>query len=129
MDLHCPYMRGHYNEFVYFAGGPNQDNWREVGRFARILESVRKGPLPHHTRNNLPFGQAWNTGDPRKGLKGFIGWSEALENVPMAAALEIPYANAESKAVTARSARLLGKDLARALRRYLQARIPASQGS
>ena len=120
MDLHCPYMRGHYNEFVYFAGGPNQESWREVGRFARILESLQRGPLVFHAKNNLPFGQAWNTGDPRKGLKGFIGWSEALEEVRMAAALEIPYANAEGKAVTARSARLLGKDLARALRRYLQ---------
>jgi len=127
MDLHCPYIRGHFNEFVYFVGGPNQASWREVGRFARILEAIRKGPLPHHAGNNLPFGQAWNTGDPRKGLKGFSSWSAELENVPMAAALEIPYANAEGKAVTARSARLLGKDLARALRCYLQESIPAWQ--
>jgi hypothetical protein len=41
-----------------------------------------------------------------------------------ATTLEVAYANAESKEVTDESARSLGHDLARALRKYLQTDTP-----
>ncbi len=60
-DLHCPWIRGDRNETVYFVGGPRKTIWNEVGRFSRILESVQRGPIPFRSKNNLPFGQGWNT--------------------------------------------------------------------
>ncbi len=120
LDLHCPWIRGGYNEFVYFVGGPNEANWRRVQRFARILEGVRTGPLPYHTRNNLPFGKAWNTGKNYRGGKSFARWACEQPGIWLASSIEVPYANASGAAVTPAAARALGRDMAKALRRFLE---------
>ena len=120
LDMHCPYIRGRYNEFVYFVGSEDQDNWRRVQRFAAILEEVRTGPLPYHKRNNLPFGKAWNTGGNYKQGKSCARWMGEQPGIWLASSIEIPYANASSAPVTADAARALGRDLAKALRRFLE---------
>jgi hypothetical protein len=121
LDLHCPSIRGGGNETVYFVGGPSEKVWEEVGRFCKVLESVQDGPLAFSSKNNLPFGRGWNTRDNYKAGKPFARWAGELPGVALAATLEVAYANADGKAVTDRSARALGRDLAAALRAYLQA--------
>ena len=117
LDMHCPWVRGPFNEFVYFPGGPEQDNWRAVGEFARILEASRTGPLPYRAADNLPFGKAWNTVSSDESS---MAWAARVPGIAMAGAMEIPYSCARGHAVTARSARGLGRDLARAIRLYLE---------
>jgi len=110
-------MRGPHNEDIYFVGGPDKDNWKRVKRFSMILEAAQTGPLVFSSKNDLPFGKAWNVdgGPPRS----FTRWASNLPGVLVATSIEIPYANASGKAVTAETARALGRDLARALRRFL----------
>jgi len=117
LDLHCPWIRGEHNEEIYFVGGPEKENWERVQRFSQILEDVRTGPLVYSVKSNLPFGKAWNVseGPPRS----FTRWAANLAGVGIATSIEIPYANASGTTVTAESARALGHDLARALRRFL----------
>lgn len=118
LDLHCPTLRGRYNEQIYLVGQPGEALWQRVRHFSRILEESRKGPLPYRASDNLPFGKAWNTN--RGPLKSFARWAGELPGVQVAATIEIPYANVGDVTVTPGNARSFGKDLARALRRYLE---------
>jgi hypothetical protein len=122
LDLHCPYIRGRHNEVIYFVGGPNPAIWAETQRLSRILEKVAEGPLPYYARNNLPFGQAWNTGKNYRHGKSFGHWAAELPGINLASSVEVPYAKASGKPVTPESARAFGRDLARALRRFLEER-------
>ena len=120
LDMHCPHIRGPYNERIYFVGSENQDNWHRVERFCQILQSVRTGPLPYRASNNLPFGQGWNTRRNYGQGKSFSRWACEQPGIWLASSIEIPYANASGKPVTQTTARAFGSDLARALRRFLQ---------
>jgi hypothetical protein len=119
LDLHCPSIRGPHNEVIYFVGGPDAENWKRVGDLAKILEEVRQGPLVYRTADNLPFGKGWNTGIQQQDLKSFGLWAAELPGIAVASTIEIPYANASGAEVNAESARAFGRDLARAIRTYL----------
>jgi len=117
LDLHCPWIRGEHNEDLYFVGGPDPDNWARVGKFSEVLETVQTGPLVFSAKNNLPHGKAWNTSALSP---SFSRWAAGLPGIRMATSMEIPYANAGGREVTAESAHAFGRDLARALRRFLE---------
>jgi hypothetical protein len=120
IDLHCPHIRGRYNEFIYMVGSNESDIWREQQKFGQILERVRIGELPYLAQNNLPFGTAWNTGDYYGRLKSCRLWAGEQPGLSMATTFEIPYANVGMTVMTADNVRAFGRDLAHALRRYLE---------
>lgn len=120
LDLHCPAIRGGSHETIYLVGGPDAEKWREVGRFCTLLESTQSGPLVYRSKNNLAFGQEWNNKANYTTGKPFAHWAAELPGVVAATTMEVAYANAEGQAVTDESARALGRDIARALRQYLQ---------
>ena len=68
----------------------------------------------------MPFGTAWNTAANYGKQKSCSRWGSEQPKVLMASTIEIPYANVGTVTVTAENARAFGKDLAQALRRYLQ---------
>jgi hypothetical protein len=121
LDLHCPWIRGTRNEMIYMVGGPDLEIWKEVGKFSGILEKVQKGPLVYRKADNLPFGKEWNTGRNYQGKKSCSRWAGELEGIRFATTIETPYANVRKGEVTAESARAFGADVARAIRRYLEA--------
>ena len=120
LDLHCPTLRGAYNETIYFVGSENQDHWEKVTRFSGILESLQSGPLLYRAKDNLPFGKAWNTGKNYGQGRSFKRWAEEIPGIALSSTIEISYANANGTTVTAEGARRFGRDLARAVRRFLQ---------
>jgi hypothetical protein len=121
LDLHCPTLRGRHNETIYFVGGRDPAIWREVERFAGIVEREQRGPLKYSTADNVPFGTAWNTaGNTTQGTP-CAHWTAQLGGIRMASTLEFSYSNANGGEVTADSARAFGADLARGLRVYLGA--------
>ncbi len=119
-DLHCPHIRGAYNEVIYIVGSEPPAMWEQQCAFGKILEAVRTGPLPYKASDNLPFGKAWNTPANFGAGKGFGRWAGELPGIRLAAGFEIPYANAGGQTVTADAARAFGQDLAKAIRRYLE---------
>jgi hypothetical protein len=121
MDMHCPAARGPDHEIVYFVGGQDEKIWSEVGKFCTTLERVQTGPIVFRSKNNMPFGKSWNNPKNYTTGKPFSHWAAELPGVRVATTIEVAYANAEGDIVTDQSARALGHDLARALRRYLQA--------
>lgn len=119
MDLHCPAARGPTHEIVYFVGGPDEKIWTEVSTFCRTLATIQTGPIVYRTKNNLLFGQGWNTQANYTSGKPFSHWAAELPGIRVATTIEVAYANAEGNTVTDETARAFGHDLARALRRYL----------
>jgi hypothetical protein len=121
-DLHCPYIRGggdgpSSNERIFFVGNPSQEIWDRQQQFCRVLQEVQTGPLVYDPKNNLPWGQKWNTlKEPRSCSR----WTATLPGILVATTIEIPYANVAGTPVTPESARALGHDLARAIRVYLE---------
>ena len=120
MDMHCPHIRGSYNEDIYFPGGPDPRNWAEVLHFSSIIERIQTGPLVFSAENNLPYGTAWNV--PANGVQGlsFGGWSSRLSGIKLGTSIEIPYANASGREVNQETARAFGHDLTAAIQAYLQ---------
>jgi hypothetical protein len=118
-DLHCPWIRGPYNEVIYMVGSANPEIWQRQTAFGQILEQVQQGPLKYRAADNLPFGKAWNT-DANYGQGVSFGrWASQLEGIGLAATFEIPYANAAGGVVDADSARAFGHDLLRAIRQFV----------
>jgi hypothetical protein len=124
MDMHCPAARGGTNEIVYFVGGPDEKIWNEVNKFCRMLETVQTGPIKYRSKNNMVYGQGWNSDKNYTTGKPFSHWAAEIPGVRVATTIEVAYANAEGDIVTDQTARALGHDLARALRRYLQTAQP-----
>ena len=120
LDLHCPYIRGGRNEAIFFVGLPNESAWRNLQRFSGILESLPPKGLPYHAKDNLPFGQEWNNLAKLGEGKSMADWASEIPGVEVASTLEIAYANDAGTPVTPDSARAFGRDLARAIRRFLE---------
>jgi hypothetical protein len=120
LDLHCPYIGGKHNEVIYLVGSSNPEIWKQQQKFGAILESVRQGPLPYLAESNLPFGTGWNTAANYGKQKSCSRWGAEQPGVLMSSTIELPYGNAGAVTVTAENARAFGRDLARALQRYLE---------
>lgn len=127
LDLHCPYLRGGgdspgSHERIYFVQSPIPEQAAEVAQFSRILEEVQQGPLVYAARHNLPWGRGFNT--PEGGMqRNSAGWFSRQPSIHWASTVEIPYAHAGGpQPVTADGARAFGRDLAAAMRRYLEAK-------
>jgi len=123
LDLHCPWIRGEWNEHVFFVGVPDEGLWSRTERFCDVLERTATGPLRYRTGGNLPFGVSWNTPEeygPRGGEPvDASDWFSTIPGIWFGATVELPYANVEGAEVTAETARAFGRDLARAIGEHL----------
>ena len=120
MDLHCPALRGDHNETIYFVGSEDAENSKRIEKLSAILEAGQTGPLKYSSRDFVPFGTAWNTSANFKQGTPLARWALGLPGGPISTTLEVSYANANGATVTADSARALGRDLARAIRKLLE---------
>ena len=119
IDLHCPWIRGGNDEHVFFVGVPEQEIWKNVQRLSAIIERDQQGELKHFAKSDVPWGKSWNTmKEPKSNGK----WAARLPDIEAAGTIEISYANADGKAVTAESARDFGRDVARGIKTYLTER-------
>ena len=95
LDLHCPYIRGEWNDRVYFVGPRDEGFWKKEQQFAGILARIRSGPIPFREQDCLPFGTAWNTGGNFAQGKSCSSWAiSAFPHAELVASLELAYADA-----------------------------------
>jgi hypothetical protein len=121
LDLHCPHIRGPWNEQIYCVGSEDPANQACERRFVEILAGVRQGTLPFDaTSGYLPYGDAWNTGANFSQGMGFKSWFLGMPGTGGVCSFEIPYANVTGTEVTADSARAFGRDLAHAVKKHLE---------
>lgn len=119
-DIHCPWIRGRNNETLYQVGASDPAHAGEQARFGRILEGVRRGELPYRAESDLPFGVDWNTGANYAAGATLACWARGLPEVALATSFEIPYGIAQGVIVTPERARAFGRDLAEAIKGYLE---------
>jgi arylsulfatase A len=111
IDMHNPYIHDSNLHWVLVPDEPYLSNTRT---FLDLLEKVRQGPLSYSPKNEW----VWQPTAPPIGTKPF-GWFATLPGVMVPTALELPYSTAGGKQVTPDNARVLGRDIARAMRAYL----------
>ena len=120
--MHCPWIRGKYNEFVYT---PRKDpkivpNLELDQRFSELIEKMQKGPLRYRAADDLPFGQAWNKGvNYSQGWSSIIWGCNSIKGLKICRTFEVPFANANGAVVTPDGCRAFGGDVIRALREIL----------
>jgi hypothetical protein len=120
MDMHCPWIRGEWNDRAYFVGPRDEGFWKKEQQYAATLARVRSGPIPFREQDCLPFGTAWNIGGNFAQGRSCSAWAmAAFPNTDLVASLELAYADALGVEVTADNARAFGRDLAQALAEHL----------
>lgn len=120
LDFHCPWIKGGINEIAYFVGNEDPGIWEQQVTLFTEFERAVSGPIPFHVQDGLPFGQDWNTARNYASGLTCVRFAAGLPGMRCVATLEIPYANAGGAEVNARTARSLGRDIARGLAAYLE---------
>jgi hypothetical protein len=120
MDLHCPTLRGAANETTYFVGNESAESWKKILRLSELLEAGQSSPPLYQAKSNMPYGEGWNKASNFTQGQSFGRWALDLAGSPATTTLEVSYANSNGVTITADSARALGRNLARAIRKLLE---------
>lgn len=125
VDVHCPWLYGHYNEFIYTP-------WKELSlgvkeanekRFSSLIEKNQDGGLNYKASDDLPYGVSWNSNTNYSLGASSVRW--ALANIPsldVCRSLEVPFQNANGAKVTPEALRGFGHGFASALLEFAMSR-------
>ena len=120
LDVHCPWIRGAYNEWLYQVYTKNSVNAAAQKRLGELLEACQRGSMEYRVANDLPFGQAWNTEANYSAGRSFKMWVlDCLPGTRVSTTYEVPFATANRAIVTREACRELGEDSAQAFRSFL----------
>ena len=122
LDVHCPWIRGKYNERLYTPWKDPQivPDMQAEHRYSQLLEALQCGTMRYRAADDLPFGVAWN-----KGVSYSQGWSSVIwacqkvKGLKVARTYEVPFANANGAVVTPETCRELGRDTAKVFKAFL----------
>ena len=79
------------------------------------------GSFRYKASDDLPFGQAWNTGNNySQGASAVIWFGREFKSLRLCRSLEVPFANANGAVVTPDTCRELGRDIAKTWRELLR---------
>jgi acetyl esterase/lipase len=120
LDLHCPWITGQYNEWIYLVGKEDPMLEAEQVQFGELLENQARGELSFRSGDFLPYGTAWNVSNSFTKGMSFSNWASGLDKVSLATTIEFPYANILGVQTTKDNARAFGKAIAFALMDYLK---------
>lgn len=115
-DLHCPWIRGQWNEQVYMVGSSRPETAAAQVRFANLLAATNHSGWDYRSDDLLAHGQSWNTAKNYSDGKGFARFAAEQAGVAFATTFEIPYANVRERNVCPEDARAFGHAIAAALR-------------
>jgi len=118
IDVHCPWIRGQYNEFIYTPLKDPKIYPATEGFFSATVEKLQEGGLRYKASDDLAFGVAWNKG-PKKGWSSSYWVVHNVKGLKTCRTFEVPFANANGAVVTPEKCRLFGHGLAVALRELM----------
>ena len=119
IDIHCPWIRGSNNEWVYQVGADDPRQWAAQQKLGHFLERVSENTLAYKQSNDLPFGSSWNTGGNYSQGMGYKKWASTKGGARFATSFEIPYARANGTVVDESNCRRFGNGMAEAIRQFL----------
>lgn len=122
LDIHCPWIYGKLNEYIYSVGLSNAKLAREQIFFSQLLEKYAVGELKLFHENFLPYGKSWNTENNYSKGTNFIRWAGTLTGISMLTSIEFPYANVSGIMVSKDNSRVFGESIAYAIKEYLERR-------
>jgi pimeloyl-ACP methyl ester carboxylesterase len=128
LDLHCPWIKGEGNEWIYLVGKPDPVMETAQLSFCRLLEHHATGELKFRSNDFLPYGTAWNTPENFTKGRNFGDWVSGIDGISLATTIEFPYANVLGATVNKDNARAFGRAVAYAMADYLTA-LSADQAS
>jgi len=120
IDLHCPWITGEYNEWIFMVGKDDPGMVKKQLRFGESLEKHASGELKFRSSNFLHYGTAWNVKSNNSKGKSFSQWAMGLDNISLATTIEFPYANILDVQVSKDNARAFGKAISMAIMDYLK---------
>jgi len=116
MDVHCPWIRGKYNEFLYTPWKNPKIIPSIEGEkfFSETLEKLQCGSMRYKASDDLPFGQSWNKGvNYGAGASSVMWFARDVKGLKLCRSFEVPFANANGAVVTPATCRDLGRDVAK----------------
>jgi len=120
LDVHCPWIRGQYNEFVYTPRGSDYRMRTLSARFNAILEKLQSGSLNYRTADDLDWGVGWNKPGNYKAGRTSSGWAkDDVRGLRLNFTYEVPFASANGAVVTPDACRAFGRDVGKAFRAFL----------
>ena len=120
IDVHCPWIKGKGNEFVYLVGTSDSIIEKRQIVFSKLLEENSLGEIKLYHKNFLPFGVDWNTNNNYTKGMSFSKWASTLDGISLASTIEFPYSNVSGIQVSKDGARIFGKAIAYAIKEYLE---------
>jgi hypothetical protein len=122
LDMHCPHIRGAWNDRVYLVGSAPEAVAERQRAFLAVLERTHEGPIPIRAKDcYLPANTGWNTNANYAAGRSNGQWCrDTFTNARFTGGIEIAYADALGVEMNAGSARALGRDLARAIGEFLR---------
>ena len=135
LDVHCPWIRGKYNEWLYtpWKNPMFVPDMLTEKRFSQLLEELQCGTMRYHAADDLPYGVSWNKdSNYKQGWSAVIWACKKVRGLKVARTLEVPFANANGAVVTPETCRELGRDVAKVFMALLgghgSAAIPCVSG-
>ena len=122
LDVHCPWIRGKYNEWLYTPWKDPQivPDMQAEHRYSQLLEALQCGTMRYRAADDLPFGVAWNKGaNYSQGWSAVIWACKKVKGLKVARTYEVPFANANGAVVTPETCRELGHDTAKVFKAFL----------
>lgn len=120
LDLHCPWLRGPYNEAPYLVGCDLEETSRQMFRLSPLLARHCPDCAPYVDSDTLPFGTAWNTGGNYTQGMTIKRWAAMQPFVRTSQTIEIPFANFREKTQTPDTIRAFGAGVCHAIVEYLK---------
>ncbi|MGI6388824.1 MAG: M14 family zinc carboxypeptidase [Kiritimatiellia bacterium] len=125
LDIHCPWIRGTYNEWLYQVYTENSENAAAQRRLGELLQEHQRGALDYRLANDLPFGQSWNTAANYSAGRSFKMWAlDCVSSNRVCTTYEVPFATANTATVTREACREFGEDTTKVFRLFLQETDP-----
>lgn len=125
MDLHCPWLRGSWfkkdesNEYIYAVGIKQVE--AKQRRMCEILGRVQESGSGFLASDYYAEGRGWNKGANYVAGSTLTQWAiRTWPDAPLVICFEIPFANARRMTLTPPAFRLFGRDIALALKAYLE---------
>ena len=120
IDIHCPAIKGDYNEFIYMVGSEIPAMASAEAVFLQNILQNNKGALKYNKERGLmAFGTAWNTVDNYTAGMSFGKWAGLQKGIKLATTFEIPYALHNETKMTPANLQAFGEDIAHSMSDYL----------
>lgn len=121
IDIHCPWIHSGNNDSIFLCGSSRKDMEIRQLHFSDLIKKNNKSELTYDPHGFIKYGSKdWTL--PKYPEEGFSSttWAADLENNELSVCIEVPYGVNGYQMVTADKMRSFGRDVAVALKDYLQ---------